>query len=155
MFHPLIYGLATIGVFLLGKLWPDIEFGLWTAFLAAGGIHLYIELRKSVNYASMAISANAIEYVASGQREVIHLNEIAKVQLVRERASFDAGIESKWVLYMLNGRRIEVMDEWPDRKRLMRAFGKRLPGFDGEAAKKGLRAWREGVWSCFESQVKP
>lgn len=154
MFHPLIYGLATLVVFFLGKRWPDIEFGLWMVFLAGIAIHLYIELRKPVNYTSMAISYNAIEYVASGQREVIQFDEIAKVRLVRERAVFDTGIESKWVVFKLNGKWIEVMDQWPDRKRLMRAFRKRLPGFDAEAAKKGLRAGREGVWPCFESERK-
>lgn len=151
MFHPLIYGLVTIPVFLLGKLRPEYEFGLWAVFLTVIAAHLYVELKKPVNYASLAISDDLIEYVASGQRNVIALDAIVKLQLVRERAVFDTGIESKWVVYTADGRRIEVMDEWPDRKRLMRLFSRRLPGFDVAAAKRGLRAWKEGVWVCFAS----
>jgi hypothetical protein len=154
MFHPLIYGAATLIVFFLGKLWPRYDFALWTVFLTVIAGHAYIELRRPVNYTSMAISEDAIEYVALGQRDVIPLKEIMKLQLVRERALFDTGIESKWVVYMANGRRIEVMDEWPDRKRLMRLFAKRLPGFDVTAARSGLRAWKEGVWPCFASQAQ-
>ena len=154
IFHPLAYGLATIIVFALGKLWPAYAFGLWAAFLSAIGIHLYIELRKPVNYRSMRVFEDSIEYVAAQRRELIQLDEIAKIQLVRERALFDAGIESKWILHMVDGKRIEIMDEWPHRKQLIRLFGKRLPGFDSASAKMGLRAWKEGVWLCFESPVK-
>jgi hypothetical protein len=154
MFHPVVYGLATIIVFVLGKLWPAFELGLWMVFLAAIGLHLYVELRKPVNYASMTISDNIIEYVASGRREVIRLEEIAKVQLVRERSVFDTGIESKWVVHAADGKRVELMDEWPHRKQLMRAFDRGLPGFDVASAKKGLRAWKEGVWLCFESPAR-
>jgi hypothetical protein len=148
--QPLLIGAATLSVFVLGKLWPNYEFGLWMAFLIVIGVYLYLELREPVNYSSIAISEDAIEYAAMGQRDVIRLDEICKVQLVRERAAFDSGIESKWIVHTLSGRRIELMDEWTHRKQLLRTFRERLSGFDLAAARSGLRAWREGVWPCFD-----
>lgn len=152
--HPFLIGAATLIVLFLGKLWPKYEFGLWTCFLAAIAIYLYVELRKPINYTSMAISEDAIDYSASGQRSVIRFDEIHKVQLMRERALFYSGIESKWVIHTLAGRRVELMDEWPHRRQLFQAFRKRLPDFDVTATKSGLKAWREGVWPCYESKVK-
>ena len=43
---------------------------------------------------------------------------------------------------------IEIMDEWPHRKQLLRTFRKHLPGFDAAAAKTGFKARREGRWLC-------
>jgi hypothetical protein len=150
LLQPFVIGLATIVVFVSGKQWPEYEVGLWAAFLAAIGIYLYIDLRKPVNYTSMTISDDAIEYVAFGQKDVFRLDEITGVRFVRELADFEWGIESNWIVYMLDGRRIEMAAEWPHRRQVMRVFARRLPGFDVVSAKKGLRAWKKGVWLCFE-----
>ncbi len=141
---------ATTIVFVIGKLWPEYEVGLWTVFLTAIGICLYIDLRKPVDYTSMTISDDAIEYVAFGQKRVIRLDEITGVQLARELADFDSGIVSKWIVYTLNGEQIELAAEWPHKRQVMRVLAKRLPGFDVVSAKKGLRAWKKGIWLCFE-----
>ncbi len=154
LFQPFVIGLATIVVFVSGKQWPEYEVGLWAAFLTVIGIYLYIDLRKPVNYTSMTISDDAIEYVAFGQKNIIRLDEIAGVQFVRELADFEWGIVSKWNVYMLDGKRIEMAAEWPHKRQVMRVFSKRLPGFDVVSARKGLRAWKKGMWLCYESQAK-
>jgi hypothetical protein len=102
----------------------------------------------------MTISDDAIEYVAFGRKDVIRLDEVATVWFVRELAAFESGIVSNWIVYMLDGRRIELAAEWPHKRQLMRVFARRLPGFDLASARKGLRAWKKGSWLCFESQAK-
>jgi hypothetical protein len=154
LLQPFVIGLATIVVFVSGKQWPEYEVGLWAAFLTAIGIFLYIDLRKPVDYTSMTISDDVIEYVAFGQKDVIRLDEITGVRFVRELAAYEAGIVSKWIVYTLNGKRIELAAEWPHKRQVMDVFAKRLPGFDVVSAKKGLRAWKKGVWLCYESQAK-
>jgi len=149
MFSPWVYGGAAGVVFVLGKQWPAYETALWAAFLAACAAHLYVELRKPVNYTSMTVSDDAVEYVQAGRRHHFRLDEVAHLELVRERAFYGNWIESKWVVYTLADARIEILDEWPHRRRLLRVFARRLPGFDDAAARRGLRAWKEGVWPCF------
>lgn len=150
LFPSLAVGLATTIVLILGELWPEYELGLWATFLTVIGIFLYIDLSKPVNYTSMTISDDAIEYVAFGQKEVIRLDEITGILFVRELADFEWGIESNWIVYMLDGKRIEMAAEWPHKTQVMRIFAKRLPGFDVVAARKGMRAWKKGIWRCFE-----
>jgi len=148
--RPFLIGLATAAVFVSGKLWPKYEVAIWTAFLIAIVVYVYFEVRHPVNYRSIAISEQAIEYVGLGGREVIPFDAIARLEFVREDAVFEQYIESKWMIHTADGKHIEVMDESPHRGKLMRAFRKRLAGFDASAARKGFRAWGKGRWLCYE-----
>lgn len=149
----LLIGLTTVAVLVSGKVWPNIEFTVWTIFLTAIAFYLYIDLSQPVNYKSIAISEDAIEYVGLGNhRDVILLSEITKLEYVRSQAIFESGIESMWMIHTMSDVHFEVLDEWPHRRQLLRTFKKHLPGFDYLVANKGLRAWKKGKWLCFESQ---
>jgi hypothetical protein len=52
-----------------------------------------------------------------------------------------------------SGRRVEIMDEWPHRRKLLRVFAEYLPEFDHDAARSGLKASGEGRWHCFQSHA--
>lgn len=111
---------------------------------------------KPVNYESLHISAGCIEYVAAGQRHLIRLTEVSRLELVREEALFPdldgPYVESKWVVQPDSGLSIEIMDERPHRRQLLLAFEVHLPGFDQEAAQAGLRATGEGRWLCWQAR---
>jgi len=142
--------LATVLVIVSAKLWPQYAWHIWGLFLSALAFHLYRELRKPVNYDSITVSEGIIEYAGIGGRSLIRMDEIAKLEFVREPALFGDYIESKWDVRTVGGAHIEMMDEWPHRKLLFRTFGSRLPGFDAAAARKGFRAWKAGRWLCFQ-----
>jgi hypothetical protein len=59
-------------------------------------------------------------------------------------------LEAKWLVQMRDRRFVEMMDEWPHRRLLLRTFAEHLPGFDAAAAKKGIRSREKGQWVCFE-----
>ena len=145
-------GLATVIVFISGKLWPRYESAIWAVFLIAVAFYMCIRLRQPVNYKSIVISEETIEYVGLGSRDVIRLDAIAKLEFVREEAVFPdlygPYLEPKWVIQTASGAHVEIMDEWPHRMQLLRTFRKHLPGFDAAAAKTGFKARREGRWLC-------
>lgn len=146
---------TTVVVLVLSANWPAYSYAIWGIFLSGIAILLYVELRRPVNYDSIVIFENAIEYSSLGQCNIIHFKSIAKVNFVREEALFSdidgRYIESKWMVVMTDGGYIEIMDEWPHRRALLSAFEKHLSGFDRRAAKAGIRAFKEGIWECFQS----
>jgi len=142
------------GVFLAAKAWPDLEAPLWAAFLGAVGYHIYREQRKPVNYDSITVRGRTIEYVSRGGRELIDLAEVVRLSFVREEALFEdlygPYLETKWLIQMRDRHFVEVMDEWPHRRVLLRSFAGHLPGFDAALARKGIRSREKGQWVCFE-----
>src|SRR3989441_4369552 len=112
-------GLATVIVFISGKLWPRYESAIWAVFLIAVAFYMCIRLRQPVNYKSIVISEETIEYVGLGSRDVIRLDAIAKLEFVREEAVFPdlhgPYLEPKWVIQTASGAHVEIMDEWPHR----------------------------------------
>lgn len=155
-YRMILIGLSTIIVLIAGKTWPNLAYAIWAVFLAVMAALLYADLREPVNYESMHISAGIIEYVAAGQKNVIRLEEVSKLEFVREDALFPdldgPYIESKWLIQSNSRPWIEVMDEWPHRKQLLQAFREHLPHFDEEAARAGLKAGGEGRWLCYQAQ---
>ena len=149
-FIGLIAGIVTI----CGYLWPHYAVAIWAMFLAAVAYYLYVDLRRPVNYKSIVVSENSIEYVALTGRSTISFDMIEKVEFVREEALFPdlhgPYLETKWLVQMAGSDRVELMDEWPHRSLLLRTFIRHLPGFDEVAAKTGLKARREGRWLCYE-----
>jgi hypothetical protein len=148
--------LGTLGgaVLVAGEQWPAWRWVLWGGFglLFLGG--LFRDLRKPVNYRSLEVRGPVIDYTDLLHTHLIDLREVMQLTLVREEALFPdltgPYIESKWVVQMRDGRRIEVMDEWPHRRVLLKGFRTWLPGFDAQAARTGLRARGEGRWFCFQ-----
>lgn len=142
------------GVFLAAKAWPDVEAPLWAAFLGAVGYHIYREQRKPVNYESITVCGRVIEYVSRGGRELIDLAEVVRLSFVREEALFEdlygPYLETKWLIQIRDRHFVEVMDEWPHRRVLLRTFAGHLPGFDAALARKGIRSREKGQWVCFE-----
>src|SRR2546430_993580 len=49
-------GLATVIVFISGRLWPRYEFAIWAVFLIAVALYICLRLRQPVNYKSIVIS---------------------------------------------------------------------------------------------------
>jgi len=83
-YRMLLIALSTVVVLIAGKTWPNLEYAIWGFFLATMAALLYADLREPVNYESMHISAGIVEYVAAGQRSVIRLDEVSKLEFVRE-----------------------------------------------------------------------
>ena len=104
----------------------------------------------------MHISAGIVEYAAAGQKHVIRLREVLKLEFVREEALFPdldgTYIESKWRIQCASHPWIDVMDERPHRKQLLQAFREHLSHFNEEAAQAGLKARGEGKWLCYQAQ---
>lgn len=153
-----LIGLATVIVLIVGNTWPAYTYLVWGALFIAVAAILYSALRKPVNYQELRISENSLSYTAFGKKTLIDFTEISKLEFVREEAAFPdltgPYIESKWLILTSGGAQIEVMDEWPHRRQLLRAFNARLRGFKRKAAKEGLRSSGEGKWLCFEAQAK-
>ena len=155
-YRMLLIGLSTLVVLIAGKIWPNLAYAIWAVFLTVMLALLHADLREPVNYESMHISAGIVEYVAAGQKNVIRLQEVSKVEFVREEALFPdlegPYIESKWLIQSDSHPWIEVMDEWPQRQQLLQAFKEYLPHFKEEAARAGLKASGEGRWLCYQAQ---
>lgn len=148
---------TTVVVLVLSAIWPKYSYVIWGIFLSGIAVFLYVELRKPVNYDSILISEIAINYSSFGQSRIIPFKDISKVTFVREEALFPdltgPYIESKWMVVMIDGGCIEIMDEWPHRRLLLLAFEKHLAGFNRSAAKAGIKAFKEGNWECFRSNT--
>lgn len=155
----LIVGVYPIIPLSIANFWPHLVSVSWISYLIIVAIFFYDALQEPVNYESMDISAGTIKYVSSSVIDptIIHLEDVLKLEFVREEALFpdDYGshIESKWLIYThSHNSSIEIMDEWPHRKQLLQAFQKHLPDFDDAAARAGLNAWSEGRWLCYLSK---
>jgi len=157
-YRMLFIGLCTLVVMIAGYTWPNLAYAIWGIFVALMAALLYADLKEPVNYESIYISAETVEYIAAGQRKIIRLDEVSRLEFVREEALFPdlegPYIESKWLVHTRDGSFIEVMDEWPHRKKLLKAFKESLPHFDKQAARKGFRAWGEGKWLCYDGQTE-
>jgi hypothetical protein len=154
-YRAILIGLITLVVMVTSKMWPSYSYAIWGAFIAFMAVVLYEELAEPVNYFSIHISPGVIEYDAIGRKHHFRLDEISRVEFVREEADYDTGNETKWMIYTGDGHGTEVMDEWPDRRKLLRAFEEHLPGFDMKTTRKGLRAWGKGRWLCYTAPKKP
>lgn len=158
IFRSYLIGLATVIVLVVGNAWPSFRYLIWGVFLIAIAAVLYSVLRKPVNYQELRVTEKSLEYTAFGKNYFIDFSEISKLEFMREEAIFPdltgPYIESKWIIHTNGGARIEVMDEWPHRRQLLRAFNIRLPGFKRKIANEGLRSSGEGKWLCFEVQAK-
>lgn len=149
-----VLGTLAGAVLVAGERWPAWRWALWGGFGLLFLGWLFRDLRKPVNYRSLEVRGPVIDYADLFDTHRIDLHEVLQLTLVREEALFPdltgPYIESKWVVQMRDGRRIEVMDEWPHRRVLLKALRRHLEGFDEAAAGAVLRARAEGRWLCFE-----
>lgn len=143
-------GLATALVLVASNMWPAYSYHLWGAFIAVTTMRLYRDLREPVNYESIAVAPGGIEYVAFGMKRVVAFDEVVTLSFVRESFG-DSRIESKWFFRMADGSGVEIVDEWPHRRFLVRVFLAQLPQFDVRTARAGIRAWGEGQWVCYRA----
>jgi hypothetical protein len=155
-YRMILVGLATAVVTVVGKTWPMLAYPAWGLFLAFMAVCLYEDLKEPVNYSSLEVSGGVIEYTVGPLKKVVRLAEVCRVEFVREEAMFEdlygPYIESKWVVQSGSDTPTEIMDEWPHRKQLLRAFKAYLPHFDEAAARSGFKALREGRWICYEDR---
>jgi hypothetical protein len=113
---------------------------------------LRAEREAPINYKSLTFEENQIRYVnLSGREYVVVFDEIEKVDFVREEALFDdlygPYLETKWSIHLRDTFTVEVMDETTNRRKLVGAFVRVLPGFQEPAA---LVSEEEGRWVCFD-----
>src|SRR4029078_608408 len=122
-----LIGFATLGVTLAGLAWPNYAYPMWGVFLLWMGVTLYEDRAEPVNYDSIRILDEAIEYKASGQTYLIRYDEIGRLEYVREYDDYPNEIESKWIVHFAEGtgphlyKRQEILNEWPDSRKLLRA----------------------------------
>jgi hypothetical protein len=147
--------LILLSDFAAGARWPAFRPHVGSAGAVAIGAYvvlrialLWPEIMKPLNYRSLAVSAEQLVYEErSGEKREVAWSEIVKVRLVREQLW---GLQSSWLISKQDGHILEIMDEWIDRRRLLAAFRKHLPGFATREAKRGCRSWKEGSWICFQ-----
>lgn len=155
-FRILLMALLVFLALMSAKAWPDLKVATWAFFLVLMGLLCWAEVSGTVNYESIRIDGGTLEYVAFGLTHLIRLEEVSKLELVRVEALFEdldgPYVESKWILHSGEGSRVEVMDEWPHRQQLLRAFRAHLPNFDEAAARAGLTARGEGRWLCHSTR---
>ncbi len=157
LFEILLPFVVTLAIIIAGETWPQYKALIWICFwvlFAAGfGAYIYWVVDEPVNYKSIGVTPDHIEYKTSYDHYVIPFREILGVEYVREEALFEdlygPYLETKWMVKTAAGKYIEIMDEWPDRKKMLRGFRNYLPGFDDEAAMQGIKAKGEGRWPCF------
>jgi hypothetical protein len=152
--HLLVIGLLTLMVVFLALRWPQYKVLIWAVALTAAALYVYVEVRKPVNYRWIRVEGNRIEYDDRHDRHLIALDSVAKVEFVRDQAIFPdlygPYLETSWWIETLDGNKVEVMDEWPDRPRLLRAFKRHLAGFDAARARQALASRSKGRWICFQ-----
>ena len=111
--------------------------------------------REPVNYRSLRLSSSGLEYEPlSRERITIAWKEIERIVFCREEAVFpDPGpyLETKWFVKVHGSEKLNaIMDEWGNRRSLLRAFAEYLPGFDSGSARTALRSRKEGKWVCLD-----
>jgi hypothetical protein len=152
-YRMILIAVATVVVMVVGKTWPPLQYPMWGLFLAFMSVCLYADLKEPVNYSSLEVSEGVVEYVVGPVKKVVRLAEVSRLEFVREEAIFEdlygPYIESKWVVQSGSDTWTEIMDEWPHRKQLLKAFKAYLPHFDEAAARSGFKALREGRWLCY------
>jgi hypothetical protein len=154
--YRLLYiGAGTLAILFIGRTSPYLGYALWALFAVTLAALLYADFQEPTNYESLRISAGTIEYVEAGTTHLIRLGEVVRLEFVREEALFPSldgpYLETKWLVHSGGSTPTEVMDEWPHRKLLLRAFKEHLPRFDEEAARQALKARCEGRWLCYET----
>jgi hypothetical protein len=107
------------------------------------------------NYRSLILEENQMRYVnLSGQVYVIVFDEIERVEFVREEALFDdlygPYLETKWNVRARDTFAAEIMDEAANRRKLVGAFVRVLPGFQEAALAMALGSEEPGRWVCFD-----
>jgi hypothetical protein len=107
-----------------------------------------------LNYDSINIVDDVIEYTALGRTTLIHLSEVTSVKFVRAEALFEdlygPYIETSWWIKVADEPYFEMMDEPPHRQILLETFIKQLRHFDDTAATAAFNATNEGQWICFD-----
>jgi hypothetical protein len=108
-----------------------------------------------LNYKSLTLDEDQIRYVnLSGQVFVVVFGEIEKVEFVREEALFPdlygPYLETRWNVRARGEFAVEIMDEEADRRMLVRAFVRGLPGFEETAVAMALASEEQGRWVCFD-----
>jgi|SRR5689334_7911845 len=147
--------LIVIAAFSAGLFWPKFTrfvpgvFAIsMLAYLAIKVALLMPELSKPLNYRSIVLSVEGLEYEErSGRKLAIRWNEITSVKFMRY---FEWDQQRSWILIKDDGQVIEIYDEWPDRRKLLSAFRRHLSGFNAREAKRGFHTWKTGKWICFE-----
>ncbi len=127
--------------------WPEHDVSV---FLLAGsivGMLFFFKLRQPHNYESIQICTDGVTYVSSGKETTyIKWDDILSIEIFRES---DCGFpETTWVIGTKTGTKILVPDEWPDGKRLIKAFQLNVPAFDNKLAMQALTSKEEGSWKC-------
>jgi hypothetical protein len=135
--------------------WLGIEIALWLLVAGAIGLSLYETLKQTVNYESLRVWQGRIEYVCAGEKTVVDLAQVLRLEFVREEALFHdldgPYLESRWQLQTATQPfNVTILDEWPHRALLLRTFRAHLPGFDETQARKCVGAACEGRWICYE-----
>jgi hypothetical protein len=141
-------------IFLCAYIWPRLRAHIptliYSGFLGWVLIRtapIIAKMFRSFNYHSIVISAAGLEYDDRYRVYVVKWQEITKVRFSRY---LEWGVKTGWWVTTADGSGFEILDEWQDRRRVLAAFRKYLPGFAAREAKRGLRSWKEGVWICFQ-----
>lgn len=150
-------GIVALVVLVAADEWSGHKLMIWLLGAIAAAVVLFVELRKPVNYKSLSITRSRIEYVDLSNRvHLILFREIAKIEFVREEAIFPCidgpYLETKWIVQTAGGSCVELMDELPHRRKLLRAFRIRLAGFSSATASAALGPHMEGRWLCFQAR---
>ena len=125
--------LIMIAAFSAGLVWPKFTRFVPGVFAVSMLAYLVIkiallmpELSRPVNYKSIVLSVEGLEYEENSWRKfAIRWNEITSVKFMRY---FEWDQQRSWILIKDDGQVIEICDEWPDRRKLLSAFRRHLPG---------------------------
>jgi hypothetical protein len=114
---------------------------------------------EPLNYDSINIIDDVIEYTALGRTTLIHLSEVTSVKFVRAEALFEdlygPYLETSWWIKVADEPYFEIMDEPPHRQILLDTFKAHLLDFDEKAASVAFNTQGEGQWPCFGKENIP
>jgi hypothetical protein len=150
-----------LAFFLSGEVWSEYREPIRIVFWVFLGVTVIVFLLSTVrnlrtpnNYRSLHIVSHGLEYENLARAKItIQWSDISSIYFVRDDALFEdiegPYLETMWILKTEDGKSTDVMDEWQDRQRLMRAFKRNLPGFDMKLAKSAIKGKGRGRWECF------
>jgi hypothetical protein len=142
----------TLAVCILGKVFPAVEFALWTVFLGFLAANLYFDLREPVNYTSLDFDSWGFRYEATGFVCKVAWCEIRDVIYARQFDPFANAILTEWHFYLKSGESVWVLVEWPHRKQFARAVVENLDFVSKDLVTATLRMRGEGQWRCIDEQ---
>lgn len=132
--------------------WPQYKHFCWSLAVVSIALSAHYVIKQPDNYRALYTSTEGLYFEGVGGKYHVKWVGVERVEYVREPNFFvdptGGYLESAWLVSTKDAGTIQIPDEWPHRRKLLRAFSAYVRNFNHDVARQAISQKFEGKWLC-------